>query len=106
MPNRITTDRYFDLETDPKSAGTGTGVRNIWPDVPIGRGSGGKSDICLRLLNKLGAVICADVTIEVEYKLVGQPDASKLKSFRYVIHKDDGAWSTQPVDFAGSFCER
>lgn len=101
IPNRIVTDRFLSVE------GEFGHLQHIWPDIPIKRSGDSQSDNCLSgMFNNFGSVVCADVTLDITYELLDQPNATQFKRWRFVTSKGEGSWHRQALDYPGSYCKQ
>jgi hypothetical protein len=48
--------------------------------------------------------VCADITVEVSYSLVTQPNQRKVKKLRFVADGEDFVFRQQSVDDPGDYC--
>ena len=100
----ITTEKFIVVEGAPVA-----NLEHLFPeDFVIRAGSDGQSDECLNgALLDLGGIVCADVTIELQYRLVSQPLEFRTKDYRFVATRDGGkVWYQQALGYQKSYCPR
>jgi hypothetical protein len=66
---------------------------------PLIRGGDPETTPCLAMFQKLGTVLCADVTVVIDYRLDTQPSIPKKKFVRFVTRKEGSRfiWYGQPA---------
>jgi len=65
-----------------------------------------ESSSCLSVSPVKFPMVCADMTVHVQYVLATQPETKRDRLFRFFGHKDGAefVWDQQPVNTAGRFC--
>jgi hypothetical protein len=81
-------------------------VQVVDADVLL-KGSGGtETTLCLSSMAGPPPLICADITIEIDYALDTQPNSMRAKELRFVgtYNGHDLTWFGEPVGARGNFC--
>ncbi len=99
-------NKIMDTENSGFKIPSGTRM-TTWVNDPIGPGGDGQTEQCYAQFMKFnGPVVCADVTVKIEYSSSVQPDVVKAKPLRYMASRVTGErWIQQSPEMQGNFCD-
>ena len=73
---------------------------------PLGPGGDGETVQCLKLINFINPLVCADIQLVVTFSIETQPKKKMEKDFRFATRKTTSGmtWNVQPIYAPMDYC--